>query len=145
MALGHVMPMASRQEKTNWSKRERSQEWQAIVSFVLYFFLEFFISGQKWSKRLDKEELNEASLDQGGRKKKGLEKQNAGFVTGLPFHTHVEGSMLLDPPDSIGYSGQLGYQGLKLSSFCRKATSCVALVLLWGISSALAKPNMPHS
>lgn len=29
------------------------------------FFLEFFISGQKWSKGLGKEELNEVSLDQG--------------------------------------------------------------------------------
>lgn len=143
VALGHVKPTASRQEKTSRSKRERNQECQAIVLLVLYFLLfspEFFNSGQKWSKGLG-EELSEASLDEGTRKKKGLEKQNTCFVTELPFHRHVEGSMLLDPPESMGYSGQLGYQGIKLSSFCRKATCCVAVVLLWGINSASAKLN----
>lgn len=45
MASSHVMPMASRQEKTNGSEREKSQERYVIGSYFLVFFPEFFISG----------------------------------------------------------------------------------------------------
>lgn len=97
----------------------------ASESFIFSggFFQSFFISGWQRSKGLSKEELNEASLDQGRWKKKGLEKQNTCFVTGLPFH-------VLGPPESTGYSGQMAHQEIKLSSFCREATPCVAVVLL---------------
>lgn len=143
-AMSSLRPPGRKKQAGVREKGAKSAKRLFCLFYIFcFFFPEFFNSGQKWSKGLD-EELSEASLDEGRWKKKGLEKQNTCFVTELPFHRHVEGSMLRDPPESMGYSGQLGYQGIKLSSFCSKATCCVAVVLLWGINSALAKPNTLH-